>query len=75
MCKNEGIQRLNISVTYDRGVHLKYSLFFIPHFSFLISHWSYELAKKDFLLICQIMYKVNYYWFNRQEILQKAKEK
>ena len=52
MYKNKGLKRLNNSVTYDRGVCLKYSSFLISHFSFLICHGSYELAKNDF-----------FYWF------------
>ena len=32
----------------------------------------YELTKKTFFLLACI--KMNYYWFIRQEILQKAKE-
>ena len=35
-------------------------------------------SKYDYLIlpkIRQIFIKINYYWFNRQEILQKAKEK
>ena len=39
----------------------------------ILLHWSYELSKKDFLLIFQTnIQKINYYWFNRQKILQKA---
>ena len=41
MYKNKVLKRLNNSVTYDRGVCLKY-------LSFLISHWSYESREKDF---------------------------
>ena len=37
---------------------------------------NYELTKKDFFIDLSNQYiKMNYYWFNRQEILQKAKEK
>ena len=83
MYKNEGLKRLNNSVTYDRGVRLKYSSyiifnfsFVICHLSFLICHKSYELARKhSFYWFVKLIYKRNYYWFNSQEILQKAKEK
>ena len=50
MYKNEGLKRLNNSVTYDRRVRFKYSSFLVSHFSFLISHRSYEL-KKNILFI------------------------
>ena len=37
---------------------------------------SYELTKKDFFIDLSNQYiKMSYYWFNRQEILQNAKEK
>ena len=37
---------------------------------------SYKLTKKDFFIDLSNEYiKMSYYWFNRQEILQKAKEK
>ena len=39
---------------------------------FNFSHSGYELTEKDFLLAC---IKINYYCFNRQEILQEAKER
>ena len=47
-----------------------------PKLRQILLHWSYELTEKDFLNEFSILYiKMNYYWFNRQEILQKAKEK
>ena len=37
---------------------------------------NYELTKKDFFIDLSNQYiKMSYYWFNRKEILQKAKEK
>ena len=37
---------------------------------------SYKLTKKRFFYwVVELIYKMNYYWFSRQEILQKAKEK
>ena len=44
-----------------------------PKIRQILLHWSYELTEKDFLMSCQRI-KMNYYWFNRQEILQKSKE-
>ena len=39
-------------------------------------HRRYELTEKDFFNALTNQYiKMNYYWFNRQEILQIAKEK
>ena len=50
--------------------------FFICHLSFPICHRSYKLTKKVFSNELRNEYiKINYYWFNRQEILQKTKEK
>ena len=39
-------------------------------------HWGYELTEQGFFNELRNEHiKMNYYWFNRQEILQKAKEK
>ena len=47
-----------------------------PKITQILLHWGYELTEKDFLLICQTnTQKMSYYQFNRQEILQKAKER
>ena len=55
----------------------KYFISFkVRHFSFLISHKSYKLTEKDFFnKLSNQCIKINYYWFNRQEILEEAKEK
>ena len=37
-----------------------------PKIRQILLHWGYKLTEK---------YLMSYYWFNRQEILQKAKEK
>ena len=38
--------------------------------------WGYQFTEKDFFNELTNQYiKMNYYWFNRQEILQKAKER
>ena len=38
--------------------------------------WGYELTEKDFFINSKNQYlKMSYYWFNRKEILQKAKER
>ena len=56
-------------------VHVGLS-FLISHFSFLTCHKSYKLTEKDcFNQLTNLYIKMNYYRFNRQEILQKAKEK
>ena len=47
-----------------------------PKIRQILLHWGHELREKDFF--CELTnqcIKINYYWFNRQEILQKAKEK
>ena len=39
-------------------------------------HWRYELTENVFFNeLTNKCVKINYYWFNKQEILQKAKEK
>ena len=39
-------------------------------------HWGYELTEKDFFIeLANLYIKMNYYWFNRQGIMQKPKEK
>ena len=43
--------------------------------SFVICHRSYELTKKDYFNeLTNSLIKMSYYCFNKQEILQKAKE-
>ena len=38
-------------------------------------YWAYELTEKDFFNeFSNQRIKMSYYWFNRQEILQKEKE-
>ena len=47
-----------------------------PKIRQILSIWCYELTKKDFFNELWNQYiKMNYYWFNRQEILQKEKER
>ena len=47
-----------------------------PKIRQILLHWGYEWTEKDFFNeLTNQRIKVNYYWFNRQEILQKAKEK
>ena len=39
-------------------------------------HWGYELTEEYFFNeLSNQRIKMSYYWFNRQEILQKAKER
>ena len=60
-----------------RNAGSKYDDFSIsPKIRQILLHWGYELTKKDFFNeLSNQCIKMNYYWFNRQEILQKAKEK
>ena len=37
-------------------------------------HWGYALVKSDFFSFF-VHIKMSYYWFNRQELLEKAKDK
>ena len=44
----------------------------------ILLHWGYELVKSDllwFFLTVFVHIKMSYYWFNRQELLQKAKSR
>ena len=41
----------------------------------ILFHWGYQLTEEDFFNeLTNERIKMSYYWFNRQEILQKAKE-
>ena len=47
-----------------------------PKIRQILLHWGYELTEKDFFIdLTNWCIKMSYYWFNRQEILQKAKER
>ena len=46
-----------------------------PKIRQILLHWGYELTEKYFFIDLTLCIKMSYYWFNRQEILQKAKEK
>ena len=47
-----------------------------PKIRQILLHWGYELTEKDYFNeLTNIYIKMNYNWFNRQEILQKVKEK
>ena len=49
---------------------------FQPKIRQLLLHWGYKLTEKGFLNeLTKKRIKMSYYWFNRQEILQKAKER
>ena len=42
----------------------------------ILLHWGYEITEKDYLInSTNLCVKISYYQFNRQEILQKAKER
>ena len=48
----------------------------LPKIRQILLHWGYELTEKDFFIdLTNSRIKMSYYWFNRQEILQKAKER
>ena len=48
----------------------------LPKIRQILLHWGYEWTEKDFFnKLSNWRIKMTYYWFNRQEILQKAKEK
>ena len=47
-----------------------------PKIRQILLHWGYELTKKDFFNeFTNEHMKMSYFFFNRQEILQKAKKK
>ena len=47
-----------------------------PKIRQILLHWGYELTEKYFFIdLTNSCIKMSYYWFNRQEILQKTKEK
>ena len=60
-----------------RNAGSRYNDFSIsPKIRQILLHWGYELTEKVFFNELSNQYiKMNYYWFNRQELLQKAKEK
>ena len=48
----------------------------LPKIRQIFLHWGYELTEKDsFNELTNQRIKISYCWFNRQEILQKAKKK
>ena len=39
----------------------------------ILLHWGYELVERDWIFFVIVVHiKVSYYWFNRNELLQKA---
>ena len=47
-----------------------------PKIRQILLHLGYELVENDLLFFCFFVHiKMRYYWFNRQELLQKVKEK
>ena len=58
-----------------RNAGSKYDYSISPKIRQILLHWGYVLTKKGFFNELSNWYiKMNYYWFNGQEILQKAKE-
>ena len=46
-----------------------------PKIKQILFHWGYQLTEEDFFNeLTNERIKMSYYWFNRQEVLQKAKE-
>ena len=47
-----------------------------PKIGQILLHWGYELTEEDFFIdLTNQRIKISYYWFNRQEILKKAKQR
>ena len=46
-----------------------------PEIRQILLHWGYELFESNLLIYFFVNIKMSYYWFNRQELLQKSKEK
>ena len=61
----------------DVGSKFKFSDYSIsPKVRQILLHWGYELTEEDFFNeLTNERIKMSYYWFNRQEILQKVKER
>ena len=60
----------------DAGIkHCDYSM--LPKFRQILLHWGYQLTEKCFLFInsTYLCIKMSHYQSNRQEILQKAKDR
>ena len=42
----------------------------------ILLHWGYKLTEKDFFInLTNQCIKLSYYWLNRKEIVEKAKER
>ena len=52
---------------------------FSPKIRQILLHWGYKLLENDLVKLFSLTFfvhiKMIYYWFNRQELLQKAKDK
>ena len=51
------------------------NLIILFHLKLYKLHWGHELTEKDFFINSINYIKTNYYQFNRQEILQKSKDR
>ena len=61
-------------IKYFDGKFDNYSI--SPKIKHVLLHWSYELVENDLLwFVFFIHIKMSYYWFNRQELLKKAKDR
>ena len=47
----------------------------LPKIRQILLHWGYESTEDFFNELTNYRIKISYYWLNRQEILQKAKER
>ena len=66
-----------VKMIKDVGSKFKFSDYSIsPKVRQILLHWGYELTEEDFFNeLTNERIKMSYYYFNRQEILQKAKER
>ena len=66
-----------VKMIKDVGSKFKFSDYSIsPKVRQILLHWGYELTEEDFFNeLTNERIKMSYYWFNRLEISQTAKEK
>ena len=66
-----------VKMIKDVGSKFKFSDYSVsPKVRQILLHWGYELTEEDFFNeLTNERIKMSYYWFNRQEILQKVKER
>ena len=47
----------------------------LPKIRQIVLHWGYELVENDLLWFIFVHIKTSYYGFNKEELLQKAKDR